>query len=187
MKAVVLHEYGGPEKLKVEDVPDPVAGPGEVLVRVAASSVNPIDFKLRGGSYREYFPLQLPAILGRDISGTVRAIGSGVTGFAPGDRVMALGDKAYAELAVVKAEDLAHVPEGLDLVEAAALPLVTLTGEQLISRGVNIQRGQTVLVTGAIGGVGRTEKSRSSRLGRCPQTPIEAGHRTWRRRGPRAR
>jgi len=156
MKAVVLHEYGGPEKLKVEDVPDPVAGPGEVLVRVAASSVNPIDFKLRGGSYREYFPLQLPAILGRDISGTVRAIGSGVTGFAPGDRVMALGDKAYAELAVVKAEDLAHVPEGLDLVEAAALPLVTLTGEQLISRGVNIQRGQTVLVTGAIGGVGRT-------------------------------
>ena len=86
----------------------------------------------------------------------MRAIGSGVTGFAPGDRVMALGDKAYAELAVVKAEDLAHVPEGLDLVEAAALPLVTLTGEQLISRGVNIQRGQTVLVTGAIGGVGRT-------------------------------
>jgi NADPH:quinone reductase-like Zn-dependent oxidoreductase len=156
MKAVVLHEYGGPEKLKLEDVPDPVAGPGEVLVRVAACSVNPIDFKLRSGSYRDYFPLQLPVILGRDISGTVRAIGPDVTGFAPGDRVMALGNHAYAELAVVKAEDVAHVPDGLDLVEAAALPLVTLTGEQLISRGVQIQRGQTVLITGAIGGVGRT-------------------------------
>jgi NADPH:quinone reductase-like Zn-dependent oxidoreductase len=156
MKAVVLHEYGGPDKLKYEDVADPVAGEGQVLVRVTASSVSPIDYKLRSGALKEYVPLELPVILGRDISGIVREVGSGVSGFAPGDRVMALGNNAYAELVVVKAEELTHVPEKLDLAEAAALPLVTLTGEQLITRGTKIQSGQTVLVAGAVGGVGRS-------------------------------
>ena len=115
MKAVLLHEYGGPSKLKYEDVPDPVAGPGEVLVRVAATSINPIDWKLRSGAAKEYMPLDLPAILGRDLSGVVRAIGEGVTGFAPGDRVMAMAPYADAELVAIKASDLALVPEKLDL------------------------------------------------------------------------
>ena len=165
MKAIVLHEYGGPDKLKYEDVPDPVAGEGEVLVRVAASSVNPIDFKLRSGSMQQYWPMQFPAILGRDISGIVRSVGASVTGFAPGDHVMGLGNAAYAELVVIKAEDLTHVPDGLDLVEAAALPLVLLTGEQLITRGAKIQRGQTVLVTGAVGGVGRVAVYTAKKVG----------------------
>jgi NADPH:quinone reductase-like Zn-dependent oxidoreductase len=156
MKAVVLHEYGGPDKLVYEDVPDPVAGKGEVLVRVAASSVNPIDFKLRSGAMKAFWPLELPTILGRDIAGIVRAVGDGVTGFKPGDKVMAVGNRAYAELAVVAAKDLTLVPEKLDLVKAAALPLVTQTGEQLITRGTKIQSGQTVLVTGAVGNVGRS-------------------------------
>jgi NADPH:quinone reductase-like Zn-dependent oxidoreductase len=156
MKAVVLHEYGGPDKLKYEDVADPVAGDGEVLVRVTASSVNPIDYKLRSGARKDYMPLDLPVILGRDISGIVRELGAGAGGFAVGDKVMALGNNAYAELVVVKAEQLTHVPEKLDLVEAAALPLVTLTGEQLITRGTKIQQGQTVLVAGAAGNVGRS-------------------------------
>jgi NADPH:quinone reductase-like Zn-dependent oxidoreductase len=156
MKAVVLHEYGGPDKLVYEDFPDPVAGEGQVLVRVAASSVNPIDFKMRSGAAKDRFPLELPAILGRDISGIVREVGKGVEGFKPGDKVMALGKGAYAELAVVEAKDLALVPEKLDLVKAAALPLVTLTGEQLMTRGAKIQAGQTVLVTGAVGNVGRS-------------------------------
>ena len=156
MKAVVLHEYGGPNKLTYEDVPDPVAGEGQVLVRVAASSVNPIDYKMRSGAAKDRFPLELPAILGRDISGIVREVGEGVNGFKPGDKVMALGNKAYAELAVVAAKDLALVPEKLDLVKAAALPLVTQTGEQLITRGTKIQSGQTVLVSGAVGSVGRS-------------------------------
>jgi NADPH:quinone reductase-like Zn-dependent oxidoreductase len=156
MKAVVLHEYGGPGKLVYEDVPDPVAGKGELLVRVAATSVNPIDYKLRSGSMKAFMPLELPAILGNDISGVVRAVGEGVSGFAPGDKVMALGSKAYAELAVIAAENATHIPEGLDLIEAAALPLVTLTGAQLITRGTKIQSGQTVLVAGAVGGVGRS-------------------------------
>jgi len=156
MKAVVLHKYGGPDKLVYEDVPDPVAAEGQVLVRVAASSVNPIDFKLRSGEMKAYWPLELPTILGRDISGIVRAVGDRVNGFKPGDKVMALGNHAYAELAVVLAKDLAFVPEKLDLVKAAALPLVTQTGEQLITRGTKIQSGQTVLVSGAVGGVGRS-------------------------------
>lgn len=156
MKAIVLHEYGGPGKLKFEDVPDPVAGDGEILVRLAATSVNPVDYKMRSGEAKERFPVQFPGILGRDIAGVVRSVGPKVTGFAPGDKVIALGSKSYAELVAVRAADAAHLPAGLDLVEAAALPLVTLTGEQLISRGTKIQRGQTVLVTGAVGGVGRT-------------------------------
>jgi NADPH:quinone reductase-like Zn-dependent oxidoreductase len=156
MKAVVLYEYGGPEKLKYEDVPDPVAGPGEVLVRVAATSVNPIDFKMRSGVMKGVYPLDFPAILGRDVSGVVRAVGDGVTGFAPGDKVMAAAEKTYAELVVVPAAELTHVPEGLDLVDAAALPVVTLTGSQLITVGTKIQQGQTVLVSGAVGSVGRS-------------------------------
>jgi NADPH:quinone reductase-like Zn-dependent oxidoreductase len=156
MNAVVLHEYGGPDKLRYEQVPDPVAGKGEVLVRVTASSVNPIDYKMRSGEAKERFPLELPAIIGRDLSGIVREVGQGVTGFAPGDKVMALSTKTYAELVVVQATDLSLVPEKLDLVEAAALPLVTTTGEQLITVGTKIQSGQTVLVTGAVGGVGRS-------------------------------
>jgi NADPH:quinone reductase-like Zn-dependent oxidoreductase len=156
MKAIVLHEYGGPDKLKYEDVPDPVAGEGEVLVRLSATSVNPVDFKMRSGAAASRFPVEFPGILGRDIAGIVRALGPGVTGFTTGDKVIALGWKSYAELAVVKASDLAHLPDGMDVVTAGALPLVMLTGEQLISRGTKIQRGQTVLVTGAAGSVGRT-------------------------------
>jgi NADPH:quinone reductase-like Zn-dependent oxidoreductase len=156
MKAIVLHEYGGPEKLKYEDAPDPVAGEGEVLVRLSATSVNPVDFKMRSGAAAARFPVEFPGILGRDIAGVVRSLGAGVTGFTPGDKVIALGSQSYAELAVVKAADLVHLPDGMDVVKAAALPLVLLTGEQLISRGTKIQRGQTVLVTGAAGSVGRT-------------------------------
>lgn len=156
MKAVVLHEYGGPDKLKYEDVPDPVASEGQVLVRMAATSVNPIDYKMRSGAAKDRFPLEFPAILGRDIAGIVRELGPGVTQFKPGDRVMGVGSKTYAELTVAAAKDLALVPDKLDLVRAAALPLVTLTGEQLITRGARIQAGQTVLVTGAVGGVGRS-------------------------------
>ena len=155
MKAVVLHQYGGPNELKFEDWQDPTPGEGEVLVRVAAASINPIDWKVRSGVMRQFFPVEFPAILGRDLSGIVRAVGTGVTGFVPGDKVFALANHTYAELCIVKAGDLAKVPDGLDLVKAAALPLVLLTGEQLIRLGTGIQPGQTVLVAGAIGGVGR--------------------------------
>ena len=156
MKAVVLHEYGGPEKLKYEEVADPVAGEGQVLVRVAATSVNPIDYKLRSGIFKDFMPLTFPAILGNDFSGIVRSVGAGVSGFAAGDKVMGMADSADAELVAAKAGSVTHLPDGLDLVEAAALPVVTLTGEQLITKGTKIQAGQTVLVSGAVGSVGRS-------------------------------
>ncbi|HUZ95314.1 MAG TPA: NADP-dependent oxidoreductase [Edaphobacter sp.] len=156
MKAVVLHEYGGPEVLKYEDVADPVAGEGELLVRLSATSVNPIDYKMRSGVAKDHFPVTFPGILGRDIAGVVREVGPGVEGFEPGDKVIALGKRSYAELVVVKAQDAAKVPDGLDVVEAAALPLVTLTGEQLVTRGTAIQKGQTILISGAVGSVGRS-------------------------------
>jgi NADPH:quinone reductase-like Zn-dependent oxidoreductase len=120
MKAVVLHEYGGPEKLKYEDFPDPIPGDGEVLVRIAATSINPIDYKMRSGAAQARFPLQFPAILGRDLAGTVRSIGPNVTGFAPGDKVIGLGWATYAELTVIKADILTHLPEGLDPVEPSS-------------------------------------------------------------------
>jgi NADPH:quinone reductase-like Zn-dependent oxidoreductase len=156
MKAVVLNQYGGTNQLKYEDFPDPIPGDSQVLVRVAATSINPIDWKMRGGAAKDRFPLQFPAILGRDLAGIVRAVGAKVTGFTPGDKVFALGSRTYAELVAIDATQLTRLPDGMDLVEAAALPLVTLTGQQLIIRAARVQPGQSILITGAIGGVGRS-------------------------------
>ena len=155
MKAIVVHQYGGPEVLRFEDYPDPVPGPGEVLVRVAATSVNPIDYKRRAGLTKDFYPLQFPGLIGVDMAGTVVKIGPGVEGFSVGDQVFAMADNTYAELCVVKAAVLAKVPKGLDLIQAAALPLVTVTGNQLMS-ATGIKAGQTVLVVGAGGNVGRS-------------------------------
>ena len=155
MKAIVVHEYGGPEVLKFEEYPDPVPGPGEVLVRVAAASVNPIDYKRRAGLTKDFYPLQFPSLIGVDMSGTVVKIGPGVDGFSAGDQVFAMANNTYAELCVVKAAVLAKIPKGLDLIQAAALPLVTTTGNQLLS-ATGIKAGQTVLITGAVGSVGRS-------------------------------
>jgi NADPH:quinone reductase-like Zn-dependent oxidoreductase len=155
MKAVVVHQYGGPEVLKFEEYPDPVPGPGEVLVRVAATSVNPLDYKRRAGLMKDSEPIRFPGIIGTDISGTVVKVGLGVEGFSAGDQVFAMADNTYAELCVVKAAVLAKVPKGLDLIQAAALPLVTITGNQLLS-ATGIKAGQTVLVVGAAGNVGRS-------------------------------
>src|SRR5580704_3265466 len=155
MKAIVVHQYGGPEVLKFEEYPDPVAGPGEVLVRVAATSVNPIDYKRRAGLTKDFYPLKFPGLIGVDMAGTVVKVGSGVEGFSVGDQVFAMTDNTYAQLCVVKAAVLAKIPEGLDLIEAAALPLVTVTGNQLLL-ATGIKAGQTVLVVGAAGNVGRS-------------------------------
>jgi NADPH:quinone reductase-like Zn-dependent oxidoreductase len=161
MKAVVLHEYGGPSKLRYEDFEDPKPGPGEVLVRVQAVSLNPIDWKMRSGAAKDRFPVTFPAILGRDVAGVVRELGPDVKGFKEGDRVFALAFGTYAELCVVKASELSLIPETaagkdpFDMTIASTIPLVALTGDQLIHRGTKAEAGQTIFLSGALGSVGR--------------------------------
>jgi NADPH:quinone reductase-like Zn-dependent oxidoreductase len=156
MKAIVLKGYGGVEQLEMRDIPEPQPGPGEVRVKVVAASVNPIDWKLRSGDARKIMPLEFPTVLGRDVAGEVVEVGSGVTALKVGDRVLGLVQRGYAEQVVARADAFARVPPGLDLRDAAALPLVLLTGAELIEEAVRPKRGDTVLVTGALGGVGRT-------------------------------
>ncbi len=130
-------------------------GAGEVLVRVAAASVNPLDYKRRAGLTDDYYPIHFPGLIGVDLAGTVVKIGPEVEGFSVGDQVFSMADDTYAELCVVSEAILAKVPKGLDLIQAAALPLVTITGNQLLS-ATGIKAGQTVLVAGAVGNVGRS-------------------------------
>jgi NADPH:quinone reductase-like Zn-dependent oxidoreductase len=155
MKAIVLKEYGGVDQLELRDQPAPEPKANEIQVRVAGASLNPVDWKLRSGALKAWMPLSLPAILGRDASGVVTKVGPGVTAFAPGDRVMGLVNGGYAELVVAPLDAWAKLPGALDVIDAGALPLVVLTGTQLIEEAVKPKAGQTVLVTGALGGVGR--------------------------------
>ena len=156
MKAAVLVGFGAVDQLELREVPEPKTGPGQVKVGVVATSINPIDWKLREGMKRPGMLLELPAVLGRDASGEVVEVGSGVTRFRPGARVAGLVMGAYGEIVVAKDEAWAEVPEGLNLEDAAALPLVTLTGSQLVEESLAPRPSETILVTGALGSVGRT-------------------------------
>src|ERR1700719_3764889 len=166
MTAVVRHEYGGPEKLKFEDnVPDPQLNGSTVLIAAAAASVNPIDWKLRSGMRQKDLPLSFPAILGRDVSGVVRTVGANVKHFKLGDRVLALSYATYAELVAVDDSEVTHLPDGVDVADAAAIPLIALTGDQLVRLATNVKKGQVVLITGALGGVGRAAGHTAKKIG----------------------
>jgi NADPH:quinone reductase-like Zn-dependent oxidoreductase len=156
MKAVLLYAYGDASQLRYEETDMPTYGEDEVLVKVRATSINPNDYKLRSGAAKARMPLEFPAILGRDLAGEVVKAGRNVSGFPEGMRGMALTNRTYAEYTAVKADVLAPIPDGLSFEQAAALPLVTTTGSQLIERAVKAQSGQTILVTGALGNVGRS-------------------------------
>jgi NADPH:quinone reductase-like Zn-dependent oxidoreductase len=156
MRAITQHALGGPEVLELTDLPKPEPAPTEVLVRVAAAGVNPVDWKvrLRGGLLGEP-----PFTVGWDVAGTVEALGGGVTRFAVGDRVFGMPRfpreaAAYAEYVTSPSRQLALTPEGLSDVEAAALPLAGLTAWQALVETADVQPGQRVLVLGAAGGVG---------------------------------
>jgi len=155
VKAAVLVGYGGVDQLELREVPEPKTGPGQIKVRVVGASINPIDWKLREGAKRPGTPLDLPAILGRDAAGDVVEVGAGVMRFRVGARVVGLVWGAYGQRVVANEEAWAQVPENLDLVDAAAIPLVALTGAELVDEGVRPRAGDTVLVTGAMGSVGR--------------------------------
>jgi len=155
MQAVTITAYGDADRLEVTDLREPKPGPNEVKVRMAGASINPIDWKLRSGALKSLMPLVFPAVLGRDASGEVVEVGPGVTRWKVGARVMGLVSGAYAEFVVAPVDAWAEVPATMDLVDAAALPLVLLTGAQLIEEAVRPRQGDVVLVTGAVGSVGR--------------------------------
>jgi NADPH2:quinone reductase len=155
MRVVQFDDYGPPEVLHIAEVAAPTPGSGQLQIRVAAAGVNPADFKWRSGMLRELKELQLPHVVGYDVAGTVTALGAGVTAFKPGDRVAASVQHGYAETAVADASACARVPQSVDLIVAAALPCAGLTGVQMIEDLVQPREGQTVLVTGATGAVGR--------------------------------
>jgi NADPH:quinone reductase-like Zn-dependent oxidoreductase len=154
MKAAFIEQHGGPDALKYGDLPDPVAGPGEVLIDVFAASVNGADWKVRAGDYGQ---LKFPYVLGRDFSGVIAALGEGVQDFRVGDAVFgvcAAGQEgAYAEKIAVKAAIVARKPDGLSHVEAAALALTGLTAMSAVEDTLKLQPGETILIQGGAGGV----------------------------------
>jgi NADPH:quinone reductase-like Zn-dependent oxidoreductase len=161
MHAMQMQGYGGPDALRLVQVPQPVSGAGEVLVRVHCASVNPVDWKRASGQYRLIMPVRFPATPGYDVAGTVVSAGPGVPGFAPGMRVhariAAMHGGGCAEFALVGARELVPMPEGMAFADAAALPLAGMTALQALRDGAHLPLAgarERVLVVGASGGVG---------------------------------
>src|SRR3954467_3284121 len=158
MKAVRFHEFGDSDVLRYEDVEQPVPGAGEVRLRVAGTSFNPVDGGIRGGYLQGQFPVTLPHTPGIDVAGTVDALGDGVQSVAVGDAVVAFlsmtADGAAAEYVVTPADVLAPAPTGIPLADAAALPIVGLTAWQALFDDAQLEAGQRVLINGAGGAVG---------------------------------
>jgi NADPH:quinone reductase-like Zn-dependent oxidoreductase len=161
MKAIRIHNYGGPEVLQYEDAPRPKPHAGDVLVRVHAAGVNPIDWKVREGHMKDSWPHKLPLILGWDVSGTVEEVGPGPAAagrFKIGDEVYSVPDPtrngAYADYIVVREPELALKPKSLHHIRAAAVPLAALTAWQSLFDTAQLQPGQRVLIHAGSGGVG---------------------------------
>jgi NADPH:quinone reductase-like Zn-dependent oxidoreductase len=155
MRAVRIHSFGGPEVLRLDEVPRPEPEQDEVLIRIKAASVNPVDYKIRSGQNAK--PEQLPLVLGQDISGTIARCGTKVQDWETGDEVFAMlpwSRHAYAEYVTIKASDAVPKPQTIDHEHAAAAPLAALTAWQGLFDHGALQRGQHVLIHGAAGGVG---------------------------------
>ena len=178
MQAQIIHAWGGAERFEAATLPDPTPGPGEVLVQVAATSVNPADYKLRQAG--PPIAPALPAVLGCDVAGRVLAVGDGVAGFAEGDEVYGCvgGVRGmpgcYAEMIAADARLLAPKPAALTLREAAALPLVTITAWEGLARA-GVRAGQTVLVHGGAGGVGHIAIQLAKARGAEVATTVSSG------------
>ncbi|WP_460125914.1 zinc-dependent alcohol dehydrogenase family protein [Pseudomonas sp. S2_C03] len=157
MKAMILNSFGGPESFELREVPKPVPHAGQVLVRVHATSINPLDYQVRRGDYADLVPL--PAITGHDISGVVEAVGPGVTAFAAGDEVWYTpqifeGSGSYAEYHVAAENIVAKKPASLSHLEAASLTLVGGTVWEALTVRAVLRVGESILVHGGAGGVG---------------------------------
>ena len=155
MKAVFIEKFGGPEVLQYGNLPDPAAGPGEVLVDVVAASVNAADWKVRAGEYPDA-KAKFPLIIGRDFSGTVAAAGAGVGDLTVGDAVFGVleggREGTYCEKLAIKAAIIAKKPDALSHVDAAALALTGLTAIRTLEDTLKLQRGEKILITGGAAG-----------------------------------
>jgi NADPH:quinone reductase-like Zn-dependent oxidoreductase len=171
MKAALLKGYGGIDQFEIADIPTPHAGPGEVLIKIAASAVNPFDLILRQGLMAQFIPLPLPAVLGGDAAGTVAEVGEGVTGFVVGDRVAAdfaaNGKGAHAEYGVLPATSVAKLPGELSFEQGASLVKAGLTGRQAVE-ALGVEAGDRVLVSGGLGSVGRAAIQYLQQIGAKP-------------------
>jgi NADPH:quinone reductase-like Zn-dependent oxidoreductase len=168
MKAIVMHSFGNPDVLKIEELPMPVPQADEVLVKVNAASVNPVDYKTRAGKSPGVNQDQLPLVLGRDIAGVVEQCGSDVARFKKGSEVYAMLDHdhgGYAEYVIVKELDLAAKPAHLNFLEAAAVPLAAITAWQGLFDHAGLKAGQHVLIHGGAGGVGHLAVQCAKALG----------------------
>ncbi|MGH9446292.1 MAG: NADP-dependent oxidoreductase [Terriglobia bacterium] len=158
MNAIRIHEYGGPEVLKYEDAPLPTPAPGDVVIRVHATSVNPVDIAIRQGYFKERMKYTMPFIPGWDVSGVVESVTPGVNRLKTGDQVYGrpdlARDGAYAEYVAVRESEIALKPKSIDHAQAAAIPLTGLTAWQALFDAGHLSVGQTVLIHGAAGGVG---------------------------------
>jgi NADPH2:quinone reductase len=179
MKAMILKAFGGPESFELSDVPKPVPGAGQVLVRVYATAINPLDYQVRRGDYPDYVPL--PAITGHDVSGVVEEVGPGVTSFAPGDEVWYTpqifdGPGSYAEYHVAAESIIGHKPPSLSHLEAASLTLVGGTvWEALIGRAA-LRVGESILIHGGAGGVGHVAIQVAKAIGARVFTTVRAAN-----------
>ena len=158
MKAIRIHKYGGPDVLQYEDAPRPKPQADEVLIRVHAAGVNPIDWKVREGDTKDFWPHKFPLILGWDLSGVVEDLGEGVSQFKLGDEVYCVPDPtrdgAYAEYIAVRESEIGLKPKSLYHIRAAAVPLAALTAWQALFETAQLQPGQRVLIHAGSGGVG---------------------------------
>ncbi|MGR9188972.1 NADP-dependent oxidoreductase [Rhizobium leguminosarum] len=171
MKAALLKSYGDVDQFEIGDIPTPKPGPGEILIKIEASAVNPFDLILRQGFMAKFIPLPLPAVLGGDAAGTISALGDGVTGFAVGDRVVAdfaaNGKGAHAEYGVLPATSVAKLPVGLSFEAGASLVKAGLTGRQAVE-ALDVKAGDRVLVSGGLGTVGRSAIQYLKQIGAQP-------------------
>jgi NADPH:quinone reductase-like Zn-dependent oxidoreductase len=180
MKAAFIEQHGGPEVLKYGDLPDPVAGPGEVVIDTVAASVNGADWKVRAGHYKQS---KFPYVLGRDFSGVIAAVGEGVEDLRVGDAVFGVCEAgqegAYAEKIAVKAAIVAKKPSGLSHADAAALALTGLTAMSAIEDTLKLQRGETILIQGGAGGVAGFAIQLAKHIGARVITTASAANREY--------
>jgi NADPH:quinone reductase-like Zn-dependent oxidoreductase len=179
MKAVRYHSYGGSDVLVYEEADRPVAGPGQVVVQVAGAAFNPLDVAIRAGFVQQEFPVTFPHIPNFDVAGVITEVGEGVSGWSAGDAVVAYlpvtAPGAAAEFAAVPAEALAAAPRAVELADAAALPSAGLTAWQSLFEHAGLQEGQSILINGAGGAVGRYAVQLAKQAGATVTATASAG------------